>query len=70
MYKRNGLFASFPVSSLSKKVHLPLIELHTKPGSVYSSDDWHAYGSLSITGDHVVVKRRKENQKDDLISTV
>jgi transposase len=59
MYKRNGLVVTFPVSSRSRKVLMSLIGSHTKPGSLYYTDDWHAYGSLSITGNHVVVKKEK-----------
>ncbi len=63
MYKRNGLVLTFPVSARSRKFLLPLIERYTKPRSLYYTDDWHAYASLSIAGDHVVVKKEKGKPK-------
>ena len=63
MYKRDGLVVTFPVSSRSKKELIPLMSLHTKPRSLYYTDDWHAYGSLSITGNHVVVTKEKGEPK-------
>ncbi len=63
MYKRNGLVVTFPVPSRGKKTLLSLITTHTRPGSLYYTDDWHAYGSLSITGNHVVVTKEKGKPK-------
>lgn len=63
MYKRNGLVVTFPVSSRSRKELLPLISSHTKTGSLYYTDDWHAYASLSVKGNHVVVTKEKSVPK-------
>ncbi len=30
---------------------------HTRPGSLYYTDEWRAYGSLAVRGDHIVVKK-------------
>lgn len=38
---------------------LPLIEAKTKPGSLYFTDDYQAYGKLALRGSHVVVKKEK-----------
>ena len=46
MYKRNGLVVTFPISSRIKQELLPLISAHTKPGSLYYTDDWQAYADL------------------------
>jgi len=59
MYKRNGLIVTFPVSSRGRSTLLPLIQTHSKPGSLFYTDDWHAYASLSIHGGHVVVTKKK-----------
>jgi transposase len=59
MYKRNGLVVTFPISSRSKQELLPLISAHTKPGSLYYTDDWHAYASLAVRGNHIVITKEK-----------
>ena len=46
MYKRNSLVVTFPISSRCKQELLPLISAHTKPGSLYYTDDWQAYAHL------------------------
>ncbi len=63
MYQRNGKVSTFPVPSRSRQVILPLITQYTKPGSLYYTDDWHAYASLSIRGNHVVVDKDKGKPK-------
>ena len=42
---------------------IPLITKHTKPGSLYYTDDWHVYTFLSIRGNHVVVAKEKGQPK-------
>lgn len=59
MYKRNGHVIVFPISSRGKKILIPMIETHTKPGSLFYTDDWHAYASLSVTSRHVVVRKER-----------
>lgn len=59
MYMCNGKVLTFPISSRSREELLPLIEAHTRPGSLYYTDDWHAYGSLPVRGNHVVVRKEK-----------
>lgn len=56
--QRNGLVRVFPVPARQKRYILPLIIESTKPGSLYYTDDWHAYGALSLRGDHVVVTKK------------
>lgn len=59
LYQRNGKVFTFPISSRNKETLLPIIEKHVKPGSLYYTDDWHAYSSLSIKGNHVVIRKEK-----------
>lgn len=59
IYKRNGKVLTFPVSSRKTKELLPLIQTHTRRNSLYYTDDWFAYVSLSLLGEHVVVKKSK-----------
>lgn len=55
MYQRNGQVLAMPVPNRETETLLPCVLKHTKPGSLYYSDDWHAYTYLSIKGNHVVV---------------
>jgi transposase len=36
---------------------------YTMPGSMYYTDDWHAYASLAIRGNHVVITKDKGRPK-------
>jgi transposase len=63
LYQRNGKVFTFPISSRSKNTLLPIIEKHIKPGGLYYTDDWHAYSSLSIRGNHVVIKKSEGQPK-------
>lgn len=59
MYQRNGQVLIFPVPNRNTDTLLGFILTHTKPGSLYYSDDWHAYTYLSIKGNHIVVEKNK-----------
>lgn len=59
IYQRNGNILTFPVASRNTDTLQPLIQSYTKPGSLYYTDDWHAYASLSVRGNHVVVSKEK-----------
>lgn len=61
--QRNGIVRVFPVPARKKSCILPLIRQTTRSGSLYYTDDWHAYGSLSLRGEHVVVTKRKGRPK-------
>lgn len=63
MYQRNGKVLTFPVPSRATRTLHPIIQDYTKPGSLYYTDDWHAYTSLSIRGNHVVVSKTKGTPK-------
>lgn len=63
IYQRDGRVLTFPVSSRATNTLLPIIQNYTKPGSLYYTDNWHAYASLSIRGDHVVVRKEKGKPK-------
>ena len=55
--QRNGMVKVFPVQGRKGEEIIRLVREHTKPGSLYYTDDWRAYGSLAIRGDHIVVKK-------------
>jgi transposase len=59
IYKRNGRVLTFPVPDRKAATLIPLVELHTTPGSLYFTDDFHGYASLEQRGEHVVVTKEK-----------
>lgn len=63
MYQRNGHVMTFPIPDRKIKTLVPLVFRHTKAGSLYYSDDWHAYAYLSIKGNHVVIEKDKGKPK-------
>lgn len=63
IYQRNGKVLTFPITTRGKKGIVPLMKKYTKPGSLYYTDDWHAYTFLDIRGDHVVIRKDKGKPK-------
>lgn len=59
LLKRNGVVRVFAVPSRSRAVLLPLIAQHTTPGSLFYTDEWHAYTALRVRGQHVVVSKER-----------
>lgn len=59
LLERSGDVLTFPVSGRGRGTLLPLIQEHTQPGSLYYTDDYHAYASLHLRGEHVVVSKRE-----------
>ena len=59
LYQRNGKVLTFPIPDRSRNTLTPLVTSHTKAGSLYYTDDWHAYTWLSVKGDHVVVRKEE-----------
>ena len=59
--QRNGKVKVFPVQGRKGEEITKLVREHTKPGSLYYTDDRHAYGSLAIRGDHTVVRKEDED---------
>ena len=63
MMKRNGKVKAVPISSRETETLVPLIQRHTKAGSLYYTDDWHAYGSLRLRGNHVIIRKEEGRPK-------
>ena len=61
--QRNGQVKVFAVPAREGKRVIGLVRAHTKPGSLYYTDDWQAYGSLRVQGDHVVVRKERGRPK-------
>jgi transposase len=63
LYQRNGKVLVFPITGRGRRALVPLMTGHTKAGSLYYTDDWHAYTFLDIRGNHVVIKKEKGKPK-------
>ena len=63
LHQGDGQVLTFPVSGCSRAEILSLLLDHTHPGSLYYTDDCHAYTSLSVRGNHVVVSKVKWQPK-------
>ena len=61
--KRNGIVRVFAVDDRQKATLLPLIEAHTAQGCLYYTDEYQAYASLKVRGDHVIVTKDKGRPK-------
>jgi len=61
--KRNGKVRLSIVPNRRRHTLLQEIIKHTKPGSLYYTDDYKAYASLPLRGDHVVVHKVKGKPK-------
>lgn len=57
--QRNGRVRVFPLDVRQRHTVLPRVLSYTQPGSLYFTDDWHAYTALAIRGEHVVVRKEK-----------
>ena len=61
--QRNGQVKAFPIPARQGQGVIDLVCAHTTPGSLYYTDDWQAYASLRVQGDHIVVRKEKGRPK-------
>ena len=61
--KRNGEVKAMPIQAHSGAAVWQEIIEHTKPGSLYYTDDWQAYASLRTRGEHVVIRKERGRPK-------
>lgn len=59
IYQRNGRVLTLPILSRETETLKSIINHCPKPGSLYYTDDWHAYTYLSSRGDQVVITKDK-----------
>jgi transposase len=59
----NGMVRVFPVQGRKGIEVIRLVKEHTKPGSLYYTNDWQAYGSRAVRGDHIVVRKEAGRPK-------
>jgi transposase len=57
--KRNGYVRVRAIDTHSERATVNLVCTHTRPGSLYYTDDWRAYASLALRGEHVVVRKER-----------
>jgi transposase len=63
LLKRDGTIRAFPLAGRRKTEVMRLVKEHTKPGSLYYTDDWQAYASLAVRGGHIVVRKERGKPK-------
>ena len=56
--KRNGLVKAQPVSAHDRASILQVIQAESREGSLYYTDEWQAYATLRLRGDHVSGRAR------------
>ena len=61
--QRKGQVKAFPIPARQGQAVIDLVCAHTSPGSLYYTDDWQAYASLRVQGDHIVVRKEKGRPK-------
>jgi transposase len=57
--QRDGVVRVFPIQGRGRGTIERLVVEHTRPGSLYYTDDWQAYAGLSVRGSHVVVRKER-----------
>ena len=57
--KRNGKVKALPIASHSRAEVMRHIEAHTREGALYYTDEWQAYATLRMRGEHVVIRKEK-----------
>lgn len=66
IYRRNGIVITFPVSDRKHQTLIPLIQEHTRKGSLYYTDDHTAYATLNLIGKHnPILHSNREYARED-----
>ena len=61
--KRNGMVQVSPLEGRGHREIMAKVRSQTRPGSLYYTDDWHAYASLAMRGEHIVIRKEKGRPK-------
>lgn len=59
IYKRNGIVRVTVVPNRKHETLHQLIREQTTPGSLFFTDDYHAYAGLALRGNHVTVRKER-----------
>ncbi len=57
--KRNGLVKAQPIPAHDRASIMRVIQAESREGSLYYTDEWQAYATLRMRGDHVVIRKQK-----------
>lgn len=57
--QRDGVMRAFPVKGRGRATIEALVVEHTRPASLYYTDDWQAYAGLAVRDEHVVVRKER-----------
>ena len=57
--KRNGVVKAMPIPAHSQAAVMREIQAHTREGSLYYTDEWQAYATLKLRGQHVMIRKEK-----------
>jgi len=57
--KRNGQVKAMPIDAHSRVAVMHEIQAHTREGSLYYTDEWQAYATLKMRGEHVLIRKEK-----------
>lgn len=59
LIKRNGHVKAMPIAAHDQAEVMRQIQAHTREGSLYYTDEWQAYATLKLRGDHVMIRKEK-----------
>lgn len=59
LVKRNGQVKAMPIAAHSRAAVMQQIEAHTREGALYYTDEWQAYATLKLRGEHVMIRKEK-----------
>ena len=57
--KRNGQVKAMPIAAHCRADVMRQIQAHTREGSLYYTDEWQAYATLKMRGEHVLIRKEK-----------
>jgi len=59
LIKRNGKVKAIPIPAHDRVSVMRQIEAHSREGSLYYTDEWQAYATLKLRGEHVMIRKEK-----------
>lgn len=57
--QRNGRVKAMPIGARRQAEVMHQIQAHTREGALYYTDEWQAYATLKLRGEHVVIRKEK-----------
>ena len=59
LIKRNGQVKAMPIATHNRLKVMREIEANTREGALYYTDQWQAYATLKLRGNHVMIRKQK-----------